>query len=477
MQEVLQRFIDKPPQLASSIGIFIREIAPHLIVVNEALEDMDVVDRNHNLLHTICLSLPVILDVMITNFKQLMDYHSMNTTGPCNGVMGLFFIMSYLIVIIEDRVDVPLRKPWQIMTPAKNIGNLMQYKLVTSEKPIKSYTKDDLNKAMNVLAVYWYYLDHEIVGLEEYLLGLLHRLCLISTCVDDDIEVISTCRDKIPRDAKEIESTVFRIVTSRSRQVVTIARMLWLLRLAAKMEKVPEKGDEADKKCIALIREYTMETVKVLSKTREAKSEIREVFPRLAQLHGDVEMFVNNRGMENARPASLIMSVRPESQQAISQMHQFVILELIAAKMKDEEPDYFDKFTRYEHIYALLLKTYVMNMALKDHNVDFFKDYIIYEMNLPFFYDRIANSREPVVIQLFSKLHVYFEGKLHVCSCIEMAIVTWLRIVLYRLHGRLNRQDLSNTLKHLLGITPAGNTQQSILVANSIINRGDIIID
>ena len=482
MEHFLTEFVKKPPLLPSGLGLFIKEITPYLLGTNEAFEDQEYLNNHRQLLQTICRALPVMLDLQLKTFKQNIENHNLEST-ICSGMMGLFFVMSYLVIIIEDRVE--SGKPWRLGVAADVIGNgtLIEHKLVSSAKPIKSYTRDDMSRALYVLAVYWYRLDSSVLGLEEYLNALFHRMCILSVSYDEDIEKITTGADGVARDAKEIENTVMRLVTSRSRHVVQILRMLWLLRFQKNtceiIEEDPLIQDENNIRCMARMREFGAKTVKVLSRTREAKAEVREVFPRLAQLHGDVETFVNIRGMENARPVSLLMTVRPESQQAISQVHQFVLLERIQEKMNDEDPDYFDKFTRFEHIYAVLLKAYIVNMALKEHNINFYKDYVVYEMNLPFFADQIARCNEPVLVQLFSRLHVLFRGKIYKCACIEMAIVTWLRLVLHQLSGRLNKVDVTKAIKFLLGQLNAAEEHhnQTVILAHNIVTKGKIVVD
>ena len=85
-------------------------------------------------------------------------------------------------------------------------------------------------------------------------------------------------------------------------------------------------------------------------------------------------------------------------------MHQFVILESVQRNMHDEDEDHFKRFTRMEHSYMLIFKAYMINMAIKDTktekkvDIDFFKDFIIYEHDILHFYDRFSKHDEPVVL-------------------------------------------------------------------------------
>ena len=490
MESVIEKFMQKPTKLVSEIGLFIRDITPHLMSLNEQLDNPEFVRRHPTLLGLIAKCLEALMEIVLKQYKAYNDYHNMTSTGPLNCIMGVFMIMQYFAVLIEDRIDNSL-KPWQIRTSAKEMLYIVKSKMCISDKPIKSYNLDDMTMALYVASVRWYRLDwqcHEEI--ERYLLGLFHRLCLLSVCVDEEINNIVSGKDGVIRDEREIENEVHRINVIRSRSSMQLFRMLYLLRFIKNIHKVIVPTDKDDEvwRQVEHLRRYSADLIKILSKTREAKTEIYSVFPKLLQLHGDVENFINKRGLENARPNSLLMTVRPEAQQSMTLLHQFVILSNVQTMMNDDDPDHFNKYTRYECIYMLILKTYMINMALKDtktdkkSDIDFFRDFVVHEMDIPHFLDRIMSTHEPVVLQLFGKLHVYFDKKLYICHCVEMAVIMWARLILHDLGGRIGTSDISKPLKNLLGILSAEDQQlvsdmASTFSAINIVGKGKIVID
>ena len=475
METLINNFITNTPKLVSGVGQFINDVAPLLIELNEKIDEPAYAEKRVPLMQKMVKSTFVMLDLMLSHFMEFSDYHSMSATGPWNGIMALFTTMAYFNGIVEDRVS-NKSKPWQMWASAKTLPFLIKNRVVISDDMIKSYTHEHMHMALHVLAVRWYRMEIAHPDLEKYLLALIHRQCILLVSEDKEIDTILKCADGVPRDDKERENDVFRMMTMRCRRCMQLIRMYYLVKFPSRFT-VKTESRVRNPDSINRLRIYTSEMIKILSKSRDAKSELRTVFPKLILLHGDVEAFINARGMENARPVSLLMTVRPEAQQAIAQLDQFLILQKVADNMRDDDPLYFDKFTRYEHAYLITLKTYVINMVLKKHDIDFFRDYIVYELDIPYFCNEFTRKNEPVLIQLFGRIHVYFSNHIYMCNCIDAAIVTWIDIVLNELGGRLCRRDLTETLQHLLGGQFSNQTDMPIFGSTALVSKGKIIID
>ena len=460
MEDLITKFIEKPTKLVSEVGMFMKDITPYLMNLNEQLEDKKFLAQHPTLFDLMAKCLVYLLDMLLRQFKAFFDYHNMKSTGPLNCAMGVFMLMQNFVALMEDRVD-NKHKPWQMHTSAKDLPFLLANKLCVSDKLVKSYTHDEMTMALYVLGVKWVGIDWRgHAELEQYLLGLLHRLCMLCICVDKTIHDIATGADGATRDKREIENEIYRINVLRSRACMQLFKMLYIVRFIASADKVMVPTDKDDEiwRQVEHLRTYSIDLVKILTKTREAKAEIYAALPKIMILYGDVEMFVNKRGLENARPNSLLMTVRSEAQQAMTLMHQFVILESVQRNMHDEDEDHFKRFTRMEHSYMLIFKAYMINMAIKDTktekkvDIDFFKDFIIYEHDILHFYDRFSKHDEPVVLHIMGKMHVFFKGKLYMCNCIEMAVVIWARLILNNCGGRIGTSDVTKQMRNILGV-------------------------
>jgi hypothetical protein len=387
----------------------------------------------------------------------------------------LFVVMATLATMVQERVIAikPDNRHWLIWHAGPDSAQDMKYvlrnELVVSTGPILRYTRAEVDKAQYVLATQWYLLEPH-PDLLTYLHMLLRRACVLVATPDSDIMDL--------HDEQEIEKQMIE----RTRIGMTLVRMLLLAEFASSRRPAPALSGPYVRECepaIASVRAYMDGQVKLLASTREAKSELAAVFPRFAVFHGDIEAFVKTRGMESARAASVLMSVRSETQQAIGKLHQFLLIENLLRRSNDEDPAYFNRITRYEHIYAILLQTYAFGVAFRGLRtpIDFLRDFVVLEHDLPIYLRKINLTKEPVLIMLFGRLHVYHNNVVIVCTSVAMALVVWLRVVLFTMKGMLMRNNVSAICRQLLGIQGGGeaaNTVHAELITRGVIECGGV---
>ena len=463
---LLVEFNMNPPMLPSAIGSFLLEIQNYFHDMNVYFEDPSY---DKDLFKTVAATVKTLLLIATQNFDNCSRYQNMEKTGPWSTIMGIFVVMSTLLVILEDKEKT---KPWQINYSATQLNYILVNECCVSERNIKSYTVGDMLVALRLLSVNWYrlYFHDE---LRTYLYGLLHRACiLVGHPSYANVHDCDEFRDETPTPNLYMANT--DLVRLFSMQLI---RMLVIIEFPRGRTSTPESFMQQN--YIQGIRDFVRKQADVLSKTREARTEINVLFPRLMVNHGDSELFVKMRGMEKARPASLLMTIRPETQQANSQMTQFVMIERIPQFMFDDDVDYFEKWTRSQHAYSLLLKTYVINMPFKQYGIDFFNDYVIFEIDIPVFLNKITKHPDPLIIQLFGRLNVVFLGKLYMCSCIEHAISLWATIILEKRSGILVRKNIARALYEILGLINSATNEKKTDNNNNNNNNqlGDIIID
>lgn len=506
--EVLKEYDTIPDRIFLSVGTYVLKLNKHIQSLHEYLTsytENTLTPTARDIYRMTTTMIQTIKKRMVLNFNVYCKYTRLRSDGPWSVIMLLFCLMSNLVVIVEDVRDVfgSDKEPWRRDISATTFPYILERGMCVCRSSIKSYTVEDLRAALYLVAFNWYGLAGHS-DLTTYMHALLHRACMLIShpsyeSVMNNKQMCSplqtvgesrTAAADVPKD-KQLYRVNYNGVRFFSMQLmrmfvtIDIADRLQVEDIVDVFYDSNANNAAAD---LASIRKFIYDQVDVIVDSNEMRSELTGSFSRLVVLHGDSETFINSRGLENARPQTVIMTVRPETQEAYSVLHQFLLYKKMAELTKEEEPDYFQRWTRAEHAYTVLLKLIMVNMPLKETGVDFFKDYVCYDIDLPHHINAIMETREPVVIQLFGQMHVTFEGKLYMCTCIEQAIAAWMRVVMSKLQGTLSRVRISDKLCLMLGIlqeaqTPlrnsfASNTPSAVSSKKyANVTDGDVVVD
>lgn len=505
---VLREYDTIPDKIFLSVGTYVSKLNKHIRSLHEYLISFNTSKPTPTAKVIYTMTTDIIQNMknrMVRNFNAYCKYIRLRSDGPWSVVMVLFCLMSNLVVIVEDVRDAfgSDKEPWRCEAPATDLPYILNGNMCVSRSCIKSYTVDELRAALYLIALHWHGLSAH-VELTRYMNALLHRACMLvshpsylkvmnNTQLCSPLQTVS--KGQAASTAISNDTQLYRVNYNGVRFFsMQLIRMFVTIDIAHRLQIEDTVGtfygnDAASAVTdITNIRTFIYDQVDVIADSNEMRSELTGSFSRLVVMHGDSETFINSRGLENARPQTVLMTVRPETQEAYSVLHQFLLYKKMAELTKEEEPDYFQRWTRAEHAYTVLLKLIMVNMPLKETGVDFFKDFVCYDIDLPHHINNIIEMREPKVIQLFGRMHVTFEGKLYMCTCIEQAIAVWMRVVISKLQGTLSRVRISDKLSMMLGIsldaqTPQRNTFATNNTSDAITKKyvnvtdGDVIID
>jgi hypothetical protein len=474
---VLTGVNNTPPKLVSAVGRFQLDIVPLLPTLNEYFE---AVTQNTSRIFTLVeRTVKTLLDMCVRNFDEFEKYQNMPNESPWSTVMGIYVIMASLILIMEDRwltFHPELPVPWKCMESSHSIEYILVNEMCCCDRPIKSYTVSEMVMALRLLGIYWYRLQ-PCDDLHTYLHALLHRSCILS--VHPGGERVHDVEDMREEYTEGEEEGLYQMTNTGIRNfAMQIVRMILIVEFTRSRFAVQDAPLMADK--VATVREYMRTNAAILSKTRETRADLTSIFPAMMINHGDAEEFVKQRGIERGRYMSVIMTVKPEVQQAYTHLHQFMILDKLATLTRDEEPDYFDKWTRAEHAYTILLKAYIMNIPLTDEKTNFYSDCLAFEVDIPSQLNKLARNRvEPVVIQLFGRLHVYHRGTVHLCTCVEHAFVMWYHLIVTHHGGVIASAKRSvHDAMIILGLTGKGQAVAAGRGVEQVTKMiGNIVID
>ena len=477
VMRILAQVNESPPRLVSAVGKFLMEFEPLVLELNMYFEIATVVAiRMFNLVER---TINTLLEISIRGFDDFSLYHNMHSESPWSTLMGVFTVMAELLVIIEDRW--PLyrshsTKPWQCVDSAHSFEYILSNNMCSSSRPIKSYTMHDMVVALKLLSTHWYRLEPND-QLHTYLYALLHRGCILVAHPGpdtvhniDSLRSPSVCASGGANGTYEANSHAIRLI---SMQLVRMILLVEMTRKRFVCVDAPAMGED-----VAGIRRFMRKHADTLARTREAKAELTVLFSRLMISHGDSERFVQIRGIESARPMSVIMTVKPETQQSYMHLHQFLLLDRIIAVTADEEPGYFDRWTRAEHAYTVLLKIYLMNTALMQYGINFFNNFFVLELDLPVFANKIMhNRREPLLIQLFGKVHVFHKNQIHRCTSIEHALAMWMRLVVRDHAGTIQRRNITRSINDVLAGGVKHEGHGAARGVEDLALAGNIIVD
>lgn len=432
-----------PPKLVSAVGKFQLDIVPLLEGLNEYFEMVTV--NTARIFGLVVKTIKTLLDISVRNFDEFCKYQNMPHESPWSTVMGIYTIMASLVLIIEDRwltFNPELPVPWKCLESAHSFEYILVNEMCCCDRPIKSYTVSEMVMALRLLGVYWYRLQ-PCDELHTYLHALLHRACILSVHPgDDSVHDVEELREPYKIEG-EVQPGLFQMTNTGIRQFgMQLVRMILLVEFTRARFAVSEAPPMPDK--IEAIRAYMKTSAGTLSKTRDMKAELTAMFPAMMINQGDAEEFVRQRGMEEGRYMSVIMTVKSEVQQAYTHLHQFMLLDKLATLTRDEEPGYFDRWTRAEHAYVVLLKAYIMNIPLTEEKTNFFNDFLVLEVDIPQHLNKLVRNRvEPVVIQLFGKLHVFHRNTVHLCTCVEHAFAMWYQLIVAHHAGTISSSKRS----------------------------------
>lgn len=444
----LRAVIEHPPRLPSHAGDVLSAFAGVFFEFNYALDTCTPDTRIIAVTATI-EAMQALVRAMCHNYEDFSKYKNRNAAGPWSTIMALFVVVANFAVIVEDRQPTP--RLWQCSRTALDLAYIAENELcVTPTRPVKSYTVKDMTVALHLLGLRWYALTFH-PALSTYIYGLFHRALILAahpgpdTVFNDPVYV-----QPVPDNAGlcQLSTAGLRLFSMQ------LIRMLFLTTLEPITTPAPRNITHPMLTPVAAaagVRRFMVAQVAVLARTRDAKKELAARFPHLMLIHGDPEEFTRLRGMEKGRAQTVLMALRSHTQQAYAKLQQFLLLDKLIQLTSDDEPDHFDKWTRGQHAYMLLLKTYIMNMALTPLGIDFFKDYVVFELDLPHFINHFAHANEPLVIQLFGKLHVHYRKRIHICASVEHALALWCHIVLTHLGGILNNKHIAPALHAILG--------------------------
>lgn len=455
---VLSAFCTTPPRLLVHVGSFIRDFSPLVYDLHYYFETNLNTERQRALFGLVSTTINIMLETMLANYREFCQYHTMKCTGPSNTLMGLLILMSMLVAIVEDEwptttrwktyCDPTEKKPMKIDVAADTFPYLLRSGVVITTTPVCKYSSTDMAKAMQALSLNWYKLEpNEVV--ETYIKGLLHRWCVIAASPSKTMQAIQA--------DSSIDTNKW--LTDRLRTGIQLIRMLWPFYFF----RVNERTDPVatlfagDQRLVAAnienLRAKILDVVMDLSKTRGVKSELVTKLQRVLVFYGDPEKFVNTRGLEGAQASVMIMTVRPEIFPEMTRFYKSALMPNMCKLMKEEDADYFAKYTYMEHMFAVLLKTYTINSFFATHELDFYKDFVSYEYEIPLYYHEFRSRQEPVLLNIASRMYVFFDKKVYPCASVEMAIVVWVRIVMTKLSSRLKQRDMSAALLSLVGMT------------------------
>jgi len=162
------------------------------------------------------------------------------------------------------------------------------------------------------------------------------------------------------------------------------------------------------------------------------------------------------------RAPSLIMTVRTHTKPADTRLREFVLVNQLVALSDERHPDYHERWTRAEHVYALLCKLSLANGVLFARDVNILIDYVIPEWEVPFAMPKFLSAREPVLVQIYGRMHVVFRGKLVLCTCTEHALAVWSLIIINKLGGTFMHKNITEQLKMFLTMPEAASGMDSI---------------
>ena len=467
---ILEHLCTSPPQLPYTAGSFMvlwrteryaEALNEHL---NAALAPPEVAARRPVFALAV-RAIDVLLRQMLTRLSEFARNVNMRLE-PASAVMGLFCVMAQLVVVVEDAWAV--FEPadggprWRCATEASGFAFVAQEELCVTATRVKSYTVRDLVRTVDLLALRWHRLRPH-AELTAFLHALLHRACILAAHPGPArvFDAPEYCCVLPGSDLHHLSRDGLRMVSQ------PLLRMLY----TADIERVlpspdPPPPDAAG--LVACVRAYMQRQVEQVKKLGPFKKQVSANFDRYMILHGDREKWTARRGVEEPRAPSLVMTVRAFTKPADTRLREFVLVDRLVALTDERDADYHDRWTRAEHVLATLCKLYLATTVLAARNIDLFTDYATTDLELPFSLPRFAGTREPVLVQMFGRIHVVFAGTLIRCICIEHAVAVWALVILNRLGGVFLNTDVAADLGRLL--TPVAAATETELVSGVVVD-------
>lgn len=473
--EAIKALVKNPPrlreQMANAIETVIKNINKLNILGGTILEDYerldvaDAQDRGRARATYFVTVIDNLLDVLVGCTLKNMAEHcvpfSMKDEMPWPATMAIFQVIGLLLVVGED-VRIILPNPqhrhhkWKSRVSAMDNAYVAKMRLCVTDTPLDRYTMLDLDGTLWVISVNQHCIQ-PCDELEKFFFALLYRAAMISAQPgwgdNHNIPELCTQTDEVrPQDGRRqlIANSKFN-----RRMGGTLFRLLFSARIFKIMRPGIANPWGAPRRSIvdvALdyipnVRRYICFQADMVLRASAAKTEISQGLARVMLTFGDLERFIERRGVEMPRFQSVLMEVKtPMTQQYWARTGEFIRFDRVVACMREDDPggddEYFSRYTALHHAYALLTKTYLINTAFTEFDIDFFKDFIVWENELPHKLKEIEEVLFPVIIHVFGKMHVVYKARTFKCICVEHAISLWFIVIRTFMRSQLRDRNI-----------------------------------
>lgn len=470
-QAALRELCENRFMSASGAGSFMEKWAllEHADCLNNYLNEVGMTAQTAVARRPVFVLVVQAIDALLTNMiTRLPDFMvNMNMKmDPATALMGLFCIMAQLVVAVEDcwTLYCPDDEAprWRCSTEGTGFAYVAAQELCLTTTRIKSYTAVDLFRTIDLIALKWYRLEPH-PDLRAYLMALLHRACILAGHPNTERAFNSPkhcCRVAHSPTLYKLSRHGLRVASQ------VLMRMLFTVnieQMAPRMEAPAEARD-----AIPSVRKYFLEKAAEVKGLNMFKRQVGANYDRYMLKHTDREEWTDRRGMEKPRAPSLIMTVSSYTKSATTRLREMTLVYPLIEKTDERDADYFERWTHAEHELATIFKLSMATTVLDSRGIDFFTDYAITDLELPFSMARFRGKREPIMVQMFGRMHVMFNGQVIYCTCIEHAVAVWALVILNNLGGRFLQVDVTDDLKRLLA--PISTDSITEIVAGLVID-------
>lgn len=477
--QLLGRVEERPPRVLRQVLTFIHEFSRDVSALHNHVEflcDSKDVTAQRDFAVRLWKIIQVLFRTMVFNLDQTVGGIPMKRESAWTPLMCLFKNIAVLVVLwnalcTSSMTKLPLA--WDLDHAASDDVYLLDNGVVICEKKMKDYSVCDMVDALRLLNDNW----HRLIpnpSVMTHLTRLFHRACFLVSCpgdqiIYDDDEYSVEIRHQTSNDdngndggdssivsMKSCNSRLLRLLSgqiSRMMSIIMFARecdSLWGHHFIESQEKANPSNFDFDG-CAKRLRSVICNKAAFVAKFAEGRTFVSRCFYRLIVTFGDLEEFMDKQDMERPDPQAVMMTTKtPEAQQAWATLNQAMHLENVPVLMREEEPGYFDEFTYPMHIYNVVLKTYIIDLLLKETRFSIRDAHIIWQTDLPVTIPSLMGKKGPFFIHYMGAFDVFFNGALYRCKSVEEAIIIWMFIVLRAFDGIIDGCDLTKVLKKIL---------------------------
>lgn len=429
------------------------------------------------------LSHELYFSILCDKYALFIEAVELKLEHPASGAMVILLLISSVVAILDslyrytaanltsnngeyilfkpdnqDRMIYRLA-PMNMTTAIRDMGLC-----IDAKKDVSTYSVKDIIVALRLTSLEWWRLTPS-VHLLKYILGLIHRGCLVMSRVGSEaINNMRNMRKPLNITIKKVDGKhvteqkmtgnydFLRRLAGGATQMIVVLRWRMKIEIAPSLSTMLEKPGLDDpetvaKACDAINAQMTRAMQDMID-APTLHRERRDAFNISAMNFGDLDIFVEKCNSDPQKPIDVVFTAKPSDAQNAWMMLNQSVNWLGLCAMREDTPGfiqhYNDIYTFGQHFYSQDLKLYLAETYTRKGTCNLCVDFFVTENRFVKEIMKAMEDTHPVLVRVFGRTHVIYEKRLHPCTSIEHAIYVWAMIMRHAKKGVVNKVNIDS---------------------------------